>query len=84
MSAAQGSPSDGAAPEGTHAAPYDPNRRVPRAHRRVSVRGTERFDADGVKREAADELTSAQRAAEDDRRILSELPPHWGVFEERG
>lgn len=65
-------------------AAYDPNRRVPRTHRRVERAGTERFDADGVKKEAADELTRDQRSADDDRRILGELPPHWGVFSERG
>ena len=47
-------------------------------------KGTEWFDADGVASEPSDEQTAAQRAADDDRRILSELPPHWAVFNERG
>lgn len=63
--------------------PYDPHRRTPRVHRRVVRQGTEQFDADGVKLEPSDRLTERQRAAEDDQRILGELPPHWGVFSER-
>ena len=27
--------------------------------------------------------TELQRNADDDKRILGELPPHWGVFSER-
>ena len=30
------------------------------------------------------QLTAEQRAADDDQRILGELPPHWAVFSERG
>ena len=41
------------------------------------------FDADGVKLEPSDVRTREQQAADDDRRILGELPPHWGVFQER-
>ncbi|MEJ5921051.1 hypothetical protein WD012_01775 [Bifidobacterium thermophilum] len=63
---------------------YDPHRRTPRRHRRVTMQGTERFDADGVKLEPSDMLTARQRDADDDRRILGELPPHWAVFSERG
>ncbi|MEE0654200.1 BAG family molecular chaperone regulator 5 [uncultured Bifidobacterium sp.] len=48
------------------------------------MQGTERFDADGVKLEPGDMRTREERAADDDLRILGELPPHWGVFEERG
>ena len=29
-------------------------------------------------------VTERQREADDDQRILSELPPHWAVFNERG
>lgn len=61
---------------------YDPNRRTPRKHKRVVRQGTELFDADGVKLEPADTLTERQRADDDDRRILSELPPHFAVFSE--
>lgn len=42
------------------------------------------FDADGVKLEPSDVLTKRQREADDDKRILNELPPHWAVFSERG
>ena len=40
--------------------------------------------ADGVKLEPSDVLTKRQREADDDKRILNELPPHWAVFSERG
>ena len=59
---------------------YFASRRTPRVVRQ----GTELFDADGVKLEPSDVLTDRQRAADDDKRILTELPPHWGVFSERG
>ncbi len=63
---------------------YSSTRRTARKHKRVVRQGTELFDADGVKLEPSDVLTARQREAEDDRRILNELPPHWGVFSERG
>ena len=63
---------------------YSASRRTPRKHRRVVFHGTERFDADGVKLEPGDMVTARQREADDDQRILSELPPHWAVFNERG
>jgi hypothetical protein len=62
---------------------YDPSRRKPRAHTRVVRAGSEHFDADGVKLEPGDMRTERQREADDDKRILTELPPHWGVFAER-
>ena len=62
---------------------YDATRRTPRKHRRVVFHGTELFDADGVKLEPSDMTTDAQRDADDDQRILTELPPHWAVFNER-
>lgn len=62
---------------------YSAKRRTPRRHKRVVRQGTELFDADGVKLEPSDMQTEQQRSADDDRRILSELPPHWGVFAER-
>ena len=58
-------------------------RRTARKHKRVVRQGTELFDADGVKLEPSDVLTERQRNADDDKRILGELPPHWGVFSER-
>lgn len=62
---------------------YSASRRTPRAHKRVVMKGTERFDADGVKLEPSDMQTDQQREADDDRRILGELPPHWAVFSEK-
>lgn len=61
---------------------YSASRRTPRRHRRVVRHGTERFDADGVKLEPGDMRTEQQRDADDDLRILGELPPHWAVFNE--
>lgn len=52
-----------------------------RVHKRVVRKGTEKFDADGVKREMADEVPEQTKQHNDDVRILSELPPHWGVFD---
>lgn len=63
---------------------YSATRRTARVHKRVVRQGTELFDADGVKLEPSDVLTDKQREADDDRRILNELPPHWAVFSERG
>ncbi|XDS45584.1 hypothetical protein QN215_07705 [Bifidobacterium aquikefiricola] len=62
------------------AASYEPTRRSKREHRRVVMKGTEHFDADGVKLEAGDRQTKKAKDADDDARILGELPPHWGVF----
>ncbi|NEG55010.1 hypothetical protein [Bifidobacterium platyrrhinorum] len=62
---------------------YSPTRRTPRKHKRVVREGTERFDADGVKLEPADMMTERQREADDDKRILGELPPHWAVFNDK-
>lgn len=62
---------------------YSATRRTPRRHKRVVRQGTELFDADGVKLEPGDMCTEQQRQADDDRRILGELPPHWAVFESR-
>lgn len=51
-----------------------------RRHRRVVRKGTEYFDADGVKEEPSDMRPKGAKDADDDNRILGELPPHWGVF----
>lgn len=61
---------------------YSATRRTARKHKRVVRQGTEKFDADGVKLEAGDMQTQDQREADDDKRILGELPPHWAVFNE--
>ncbi|OZG65918.1 hypothetical protein [Bifidobacterium eulemuris] len=63
--------------------PYSAERRTARKHRRVVRQGTELFDADGVKLEPGDMVTDRQRAADDDQRILGELPPHWAVFNDK-
>lgn len=69
----------------THSTPsYSATRQTARKHKRVVRQGTELFDADGVKLEPSDVLTKRQREADDDKRILNELPPHWAVFSERG
>lgn len=52
----------------------------PRRHRRVVRKGTERFDADSAFMDSPDGQTEGDRRSEDDRRILDELPPHWGLF----
>ncbi|NEG69681.1 hypothetical protein [Bifidobacterium choloepi] len=62
---------------------YSATRRTKRVHRRVVLKGTENFDADGVKLEPSDKQTASQRSDDDDRRILGELPPHWAVFSEK-
>lgn len=62
---------------------YNAHRRTARGHKRVVRQGSEQFDAEGVKLEMGDMQTELQRNADDDQRILSELPPHWGVFSER-
>lgn len=74
---------DTAAAHTAETRPYSATRRTPRRHRRVVMTGTERFDADGVKLEPSDMRTEQQRDADDDQRILGELPPHWAVFNER-
>lgn len=75
----------GASELGGHERPgYSATRRTARKHKRVVRRGTELFDADGVKLEPSDVLTDRQREADGDKRILGELPPHWAVFSERG
>ena len=64
-------------------AEYSATRRTPRKHKRVVMKGTEQFDADGVKLEPGDMQTDQQRQSDDDKRILGELPPHWAVFTAR-
>jgi hypothetical protein len=54
-----------------------------REHKRVIRVGTEKFDADGVKLDPEDAQTRDEKSHDDDDRILSELPPHWGIFQER-
>ena len=64
-------------------AEYSATRRTPRKHKRVVMKGTEQFDADGVKLEPGDMQTDQQRQSDDDKRILGELPPLGGFFTAR-
>jgi hypothetical protein len=59
-----------------------PQRRRGR-HHRVVRQGTEWFEADGTVIDPQDQQTEAARERDDDARILTELPPHWGVYSER-
>lgn len=59
---------------------HPPRPTRPRRHRRVVRPGKERFDVDGVLEDPEDRTTREDRLSEDDRRILGELPPHWGLF----
>lgn len=61
----------------------EPLKKSTRPHRRVVRHGSEWFDADGVKLEPSDIQTDAQKNSDDDQRILSELPPHFALFNRR-
>ena len=63
-------------------AEYSATRRTPRKHKRVVMKGTEQFDADGVKLEPGDMQTDQQRQSDDDKRILGELPRLGAFFNE--
>lgn len=52
----------------------------PRKHHRVVRRGGERFEAGGAYLDPQDRQAEAEEKEDDDRRILGELPPHWGLF----
>ena len=66
---------------------------VRRRHKRVVRKGTELFDADGMDglsgasvsgMRAGDTRYSSGagwREADEEERILNELPPHWGIFD---
>ena len=56
-------------------AEYSATRRTPRKHKRVVMKGTEQFDADGVKLEPGDMQTDQQRQSDDDKRIRGPGPP---------
>lgn len=60
-----------------------------RKHRRVVFKGKERFDAEGFfDVEPSDDPDAlrerANKSRDDDRRILTELPPHWAKFDAEG
>lgn len=63
---------------------YDALRRHPRGYRRVQRQGAERFEDDGGDDAAESSIPKPQRDHDDDMRILTQLPPHWAVFNERG
>ena len=66
---------DRVAADASEPRPYSASRRTRREHKR--------FDADGVKLEPGDMRTEQQREADDDKRILGELPPHWAIFNDK-
>ena len=74
---------DRVAADASEPRPYSASRRTRREHKRVVFHGTERFDADGVKLEPGDMRTEQQREADDEKRILCELPPHWAFFNDK-
>ncbi|RBP99366.1 hypothetical protein [Bifidobacterium xylocopae] len=55
-----------------------------RIHRRVVRQGTEHFEGDGLGEAGLasdeDQRSQTDKQSDDDRRILGELPPHWGLF----
>ena len=63
-----------------------------RKHKRVVRPGTERFSAEDLLSDFAstdhsgpgDPVNSVDKSADDDQRILNELPPHWGKFDAEG
>ena len=56
-------------------AEYSATRRTPRKHKRVVMKGTEQFDADGVKLEPGDMQTDQQRQNASSANCL-----HTGLF----
>ena len=64
-------------------AEYSATRRTPRKHKRVVMKGTEQFDADGVKLEPGDMQTDQQRQSDDQQRIPGHRPPHGAVLTAR-
>lgn len=72
-------PESGSSAVNNAAAAGGTGKRKRRAHRRVIRRGTELFDVEGD--DAAIWERSRNEAADDNARILRELPPHWGVFD---
>ncbi len=68
---------------GTAMSEYDPTRRVPRGHRRVTRQGGETRDVSLDAQELESGTRRRQRQEAEDRRILRELPPHWDIFSEQ-
>ena len=64
-------------------AEYSATRRTPRKHKRVVMKGTEQFDADGVKLEPGDMQTDQQRHPAHHNPSRGDVPPHGPVFTER-
>ena len=61
-------------------AEYSATRRTPRKHKRVVMKGTEQFDADGVKLEPGDMQTDQQRQSDDENRTRGYRPPLGAFF----
>ena len=56
-------------------AEYSATRRTPRKHKRVVMKGTEQFDADGVKLEPGDMQTDQQRQSHPQHPSRAPRPP---------
>lgn len=57
--------------------------RSSKKHRRVIRQGNERFEGDGLDDQELGKHSIEPpegKLTDDDNRILSELPPHWGLF----
>lgn len=66
----------------TNNAGSDDSRPV-KKYRRIVRQGTERFNGDGLDNKQLSQEQSvfvASELADNDNRILGELPPHWGLF----
>ena len=64
-------------------AEYSATRRTPRKHKRVVMKGTEQFDADGVKLEPGDMQTDQQRHSAPHNRTRGHRPPLGPFFNAR-
>ena len=64
-------------------AEYSATRRTPRKHKRVVMKGTEQFDADGVKLEPGDMQTDQQRQSPPQNRRRRDRPPPGPVLTPR-
>lgn len=59
---------------------YDPSRRVPRGHKRVVRKGTEKCDSDFSDIVGHSATRRKLNEEAEDREILREIPPHWSTF----
>lgn len=61
-------------------AEYSATRRTPRKHKRVVMKGTEQFDADGVKLEPGDMRPTNNGNPTTTNASSANWPPHWAGF----